>query len=223
MAERLSFTARVKIRKGLKFKVEDITRIGIYGGTFAPIHNGHVNAAKAFMDQMQLHYLFVIPTAITPDKMRDSGDDAEHRMKMCQLAFEGEVGVIVSDMEIERGGISYTVDTLRSLAAEDRRLFMLVGTDMALKLDQWREPAEIFKLCYPTYVRRESDKLIEGQMIEKNNKYLKEYGRICRRIMTNEIELSSTQIRKMVKNGEDISHLVPQKVADYIKEQGLYK
>ena len=201
---------------------EEITRIGIYGGTFAPIHNGHINAAKAFMDQMQLHYLFIIPTALSPWKIRDEGDDAQHRMKMCELAFEGEVGVIVSDMEIERGGINYTVDTLRSLAREDRRLFMLVGTDMALKLDSWREPAEIFKLCYPTYVRRESDKLIENQIIEKNNLYLTKYGKICRRIMTNEIELSSSEIRQRVREGKDISHLVPQKVAEYIKENKLY-
>ena len=201
---------------------EEITRIGIYGGTFAPIHNGHVNAAKAFMDQMQLHYLFIIPTALSPWKIRDEGDDAKHRMKMCELAFEGEVGVVISDMEIEKGGINYTVDTLRSLSREDRRLFMLVGTDMALKLDQWREPAEIFKLCYPTYVRRESDKLIEKQIIEKNNTYLEKYGKICRRIMTNEIELSSSEIRQRVKEGKDISHLVPEKVEQYIKDNNLY-
>lgn len=202
--------------------MDEITRIGIYGGTFAPIHNGHVNAAKAFMEQMQLHYLFVIPTALDPSKIRDEGDEARHRMKMCELAFEGEAGVVISDMEIEKGGISYTVDTLRALARDDRRLFMLVGTDMALKLDSWREPEEIFKLCYPTYVRRESDKLLENQIIEKNTKYLNDYGKICRRIMTPEIELSSTEIREMVKRGEDISDLVPEKVAEYIKENKLY-
>jgi nicotinate-nucleotide adenylyltransferase len=202
--------------------MDEITRIGIYGGTFAPIHNGHVNAAKAFMDQMQLHYLFVIPTALDPSKIRDEGDEARHRMKMCELAFEGEVDVVISDMEIEKGGISYTVDTLRALARDDRRLFMLVGTDMALKLDSWREPEEIFKLCYPTYVSRESDKLLENQIIEKNTKYLNDYGKICRRIMTPEIELSSTEIREMVKRGEDISDIVPEKVAEYIKENKLY-
>lgn len=201
---------------------EEITRIGIYGGTFAPIHNGHVNAARAFMDQMQLHYLFIIPTSLPEEKIRDDGDLAVHRMKMCSLAFEGEPGVIISDMEIEKGGITYTVDTLRALSRPDRRLFMLVGTDMALKLDSWREPEEIFKLCYPTYVRRESDKILENQMIEKNTEYLHSYGKICRRIMTNEIELSSTEIRRIVKEGGDVSHLVPEKVAQYIKENKLY-
>ena len=202
--------------------MNDITRIGIYGGTFAPIHNGHVNAAKAFMDQMQLHYLFIVPTSMTPEKIKDKGDEAIHRMKMCELAFEGEDGVIISDMEIERGGFTYTIDTIRSLAREDRRLFLLVGTDVALKLDTWREPEEIFKLCYPTYVRRESDKILEKQMIEKNTKYLNSYGKICRRIMTPEIELSSTEIRRLVKEGKDISHLVPEKVARYIKDNKLY-
>lgn len=202
--------------------MDDITRIGIYEGTFAPIHNGHVNAAKAFMEQMQLHYLFVIPTPMPPEKMRDVGDEPSHRMKMCELAFRDEDGVVISDMAFEKGKISNTVDILRELSRPDRRLFMLMGTDMALKLDEWCEPEEIFRLSYPTYVRRESDKLLESRIIDKNSKYLENYGKICRRIMTHEIELSSTQIRNMVKAGEDISSLVPDAVARYIKENKLY-
>lgn len=201
---------------------EDITRIGIYGGTFAPIHIGHVNAAKAFMDQMQLDYLFVIPAAIPPHKQIDGSDDPIHRLRMCELAFEGESGVIVSDMEIERGGVSYTVDTLRELSRPNRRLFFLCGTDMVLTLDKWREPEEIFRLCYPTYVRRENDKLLENQIIEKNAFYYNKYGKIVRRIMTDSIELSSTEIRERVARGGDISKLVPPKVEEYIKEHGLY-
>lgn len=202
--------------------MDDITRIGIYIGTFAPIHNGHVNAARAFMDQMELHYLFVIPTYMSPDKHRTTGDEDAHRLKMCALAFEGEDGVVVSEMMIEGGESFCEIDVLRELSRPDRRLFLLMGTDMALKLDTWAEPDEIFKLCYPTYVRREGDKLLENKMVGQNTKYLREYGRICRRIMTDEIELSSTQIRNMVKNGEDISALVPEKVARYIADKGLY-
>lgn len=202
--------------------MEDITRIGLYGGTFAPIHNGHVNAARAFMDQMQLDYLFIVPTYIPPHKQIDKSDDPIHRLKMCELAFAGESGVIVSDMEIERGGVSYTVDTLRELSRPNRRLFLLCGTDMALTLDEWKDPEEIFRLCYPTYVRRGNDKLIENKIIEKNARYYAKYGKVVRRIMTDAIELSSTEIRERVKRGEDISALVPSKVAGYITENKLY-
>lgn len=202
--------------------MEDVTRIGIYGGTFAPIHNGHVNAARAFMDQMQLDYLFVVPAFIPPHKQIDKSDDPIHRLKMCELAFAGESGVIVSDMEIERGGVSYTVDTLRELSRPNRRLFLLCGTDMALTLDEWKDPEEIFRLCYPTYVRRENDKLIENKIIEKNARYYAKYGKVVRRIMTDAIELSSTEIRERVKRGEDISDLVPENVAEYIAENKLY-
>ena len=79
------------------------TRVGIYGGTFDPVHNGHVEAAKLFMEQMRLDYLFIIPSAIPPHKEIDPLDDPKHRLNMCKLAFEGMDGVYVSDMEIERG------------------------------------------------------------------------------------------------------------------------
>lgn len=202
--------------------MNDITRIGIYIGSFAPIHNGHVNAARAFMDQMELHYLFVIPTYMPQEKRRGKGDEDEHRLKMCSLAFKDETGVVVSDMMIERGEGFCEIDVLRELSRPDRRLFLLMGTDMALKLDTWAEPEEIFKLCYPTYVRREGDKLLENKMIDQNTKYLREYGKICRRIMTDEIELSSTQIRNKTAAGESIDDLVPADVARYIAENGLY-
>ena len=126
-----------------------MTRIGIFGGTFSPPHNGHLQAAKAFMEQMWLDILYVIPTALPPHKEMEIPVSAQHRLEMCRLAFSGMEGVYVSDMEIQRGGKSYTVETLRELTGEDRRLFFLCGTDMMLTLDRWREPEEIFKLCYP--------------------------------------------------------------------------
>ena len=116
-------------------------RVGIYGGTFAPVHNGHVAAAKAFIEQMQLDILYVIPAGIPPHKQIDAADDPMHRYRMCELAFWDVEKVFVSDVEIKRTGKSYTVDTLRELSAPDRRLFLLMGTDMMLTLDQWRESA----------------------------------------------------------------------------------
>ena len=123
-------------------------RIGIFGGTFSPVHNGHVSAAKSFMEQMWLDILFIIPTGNTPHKDMSDGATSYDRLRMCEAAFSGIDGVIVSDMEIRREGKSYTVDTLRQLYDPENRLFLLCGTDMMLTLDKWREADEIFKLCY---------------------------------------------------------------------------
>ena len=202
--------------------INGILRIGIYGGTFGPPHLGHVRAAEEFFKQMELDLLYIIPTAVPPHKQVDAGDDPRHRLAMCELAFGNMPRVIVSDMEIARGGKSYTVDTLRTLYAEDRRLFLLMGTDMMLTLDRWREPEEIFRLCYPIYMRRENDPIIEGQIIAKNNLYQEKYGKIVRRVPMSFVDISSTAVRERVRAGEDITDVVPEAVAAYIKKEGLY-
>ena len=197
-------------------------RIGIYGGTFSPPHNGHIAAAKAFMEQMWLDFLYVIPTATPPHKEMDVPVDAAHRLEMCRLAFADVEGVYVSDMEMRRGGRSYTVDTLRELTGEDRRLFLLCGTDMMLTLDQWREPEEIFKLSYPVYIRREKDALLDKMIVQKIADYNQKYGKVVRRIVTEPIELSSNLVREKMKNGEDVSGLIPASVEKYIRDNHLY-
>ena len=197
-------------------------RIGIYGGTFSPPHNGHIAAAKAFMEQMWLDFLYVIPTATPPHKEMDVPVDAAHRLEMCRLAFAGVEGVYVSDMEMRRGGRSYTVDTLRELTGEDRRLFLLCGTDMMLTLDQWREPEELFKLSYPVYIRREKDALLDKMIVQKIADYNQKYGKVVRRIVTEPIELSSNLVREKLRNGEDVSDLIPASVEKYIRDNHLY-
>ena len=97
-----------------------------------------------------------------------------------------------------------------------------MGTDMMLTLDEWREPEEIFRLCYPVYMRRENDPIIEARIIAKNEQYLKDYGKIVRRITGEVIELASTEIRERVSKKQPIAHLVPPAVADYIAEKELY-
>ena len=199
-----------------------MTRIGIYGGTFSPPHNGHIAAAKAFMEQMWLDFLYVIPTATPPHKEMDVPVDAAHRLEMCRLAFSNVEGIYVSDMEMRRGGRSYTVDTLRELTGPDRRLFLLCGTDMMLTLDQWREPEEIFKLSYPVYIRREKDALLDKMIVQKIADYNEKYGKVVRRIVTDPIELSSNLVRERLKNWEDVSHLIPASVEKYIRDNHLY-
>jgi nicotinate-nucleotide adenylyltransferase len=91
-----------------------------------------------------------------------------------------------------------------------------------LTLDEWREPEEIFRLCYPVYIRRESDPILEKRIVAKNQLYLEKYGKIVRRLMADTIELSSTEIRQRVKEGADIAGLLPDAVAAYVKAKGLY-
>lgn len=199
-----------------------MTRIGIYGGTFSPPHNGHIQAAKAFMEQMWLDFLYVIPTALPPHKEMDIAVSAKDRLEMCRLAFAGIEGIYVSDMEIQRGGRSYTVDTLRELSGEDRRLFLLCGTDMVLTLDQWRAPEEIFRLSYPVYIRRDNDRSLDAPLIAKIAEYNQKYGKVVRRIVTDPIELSSSDVREALAGGKDISKMVPSAVKKYIADNHLY-
>ena len=198
-------------------------RVGIYGGTFSPVHNGHVAAAKAFMEQMWLDILYVIPTGVTPHKDMKGNATAADRLEMCRLAFEGMEGVIVSDLEMRREGKSYTVDTLRELYDPEGRLFLLMGTDMLMTLDTWREPDEIFRLCYPVYVRRETDGELDAPIVEKIKSYQDKYGKVVRRIVTPAIELSSTDVRAAVAEGFPIEGAVPPAVAAYIRARGLYR
>jgi nicotinate-nucleotide adenylyltransferase len=180
-------------------------------------------AAKAFMEQMKLDYMFIIPAGIPPHKQVDRSDDPLFRLKMCELAFEDTDGVIISDCEIKRGGRSFTYDTLKEFARPDVRLFLMCGTDMVLTFDQWYKFEEIFKLCYPVYVRRENDPIMTKRIVDKITEYYEKYGVMFRRIVTEPIELSSTQIRKRVAEGKSISGLVPQKVERFILENGLYR
>lgn len=202
--------------------INDIERVGVYGGTFSPIHNGHVAAARAFFEQMKLDKLLIIPTYITPHKEMDVSDNPEHRMKMCELAFKNDMCIEVSDIEIKRGGKSYTVDTIKALCEPDRKLFLMCGTDMMLSFDRWRDFETIFKLCCPVYVRRENDTTLDSEIIKKNQLYYEKYGVAFRKIVVDPVNINSTDIRDAVKNHRDITGIVPAGVAEYIRKYGLY-
>ncbi|MBP3376438.1 MAG: nicotinate-nucleotide adenylyltransferase [Clostridia bacterium] len=198
-------------------------RVGIYGGAFAPIHVGHVEAAKAFMSQMWLDVLFVIPTGQSPHKEMDRSATDTDRLEMCRLAFKDVEGVIVSDIEIRRGGESYSIDTLREMSDSDRRLFMLCGTDMMLTLGEWHDADEIFKLSYPVYARREDDRTLDAKIIEKNTEYFEKFGKYVIKLDAPAIDISSSEIRRMIKSGEDVSQYISPEVLTYINEKGLYR
>ncbi len=198
-------------------------RVGIFGGAFAPIHKGHVEAAKAFIEQMWLDVLFVVPTGKSPHKEMDTTASDKDRIEMCRRAFEGVEGVIISDVEIRRGDTSYSIETLRSFTDEDRRLFMLCGTDMMLTLGEWHDADEIFRLSYPVYIRREEDRELDAKIIETNTKYFETFGKYVIKLDAPVIDISSSKLREMMRRGEDVSEYIPARVLEYIEEVGLYR
>ncbi len=198
-----------------------IDTLGVYGGTFSPPHRGHYHAADAFIHAINPNRLLIIPTFIPPHKTATDGVTAADRLTMCRIAFSGLSGAVISDMEIRRGGKSYTSDTLRVLAGTARRIAMLVGTDMMLTLDTWHEPETVFALADLYCVRREDDPKLLEQIHAKNEQYFKAYGRRVHLITATPLEVTSTEIRKMLARGVP-GELLDPRVFAYIRERGLY-
>lgn len=188
-------------------------------GAFAPIHKGHVEAARAFIEQMWLDVLFVVPTC-NPEVQGASGKD---RVECCRIAFRDIDGVIVSDMAIKRGD-GDMISVLRELCeGGERRLFMLCGSDEMLTLDSHDNVAEIFKLCYPVYVRRENDRSLDAKIIAKNTEFFEKYGRYVIKLDAPATEISSGEIRRMIKDGEDVSEYLDSEVLKYINKKEQYR
>lgn len=196
-------------------------RIGIYGGSFSPPHRGHISAVKGFSEAIKPDKLLIIPTYEPPHKVLADGVSALDRLAMCRLAFSDIPRVEVSDMEILREGKSYTSDTLRALAAPNRELAFLIGTDMMLTLDAWHEPEVIFSLADLYCVRRESDADMTLAIARKNAIYNEKFGKTVRILDTPIQEVSSTEIRESLSRGETPEYLTPS-VLTYIRERGLY-
>lgn len=199
-------------------------RIGIYGGTFSPIHSGHVRAANAFADAMALDRLYVIPTALPPHKAKVDGAEAADRLEMARIAFSGtDRRIAVSDFEIRREGKSYSIYTLEHFSKPGRELFMLVGTDMFLTLHEWYRTEDIFRLARIVLMRRELDDSLLSAINKKSCEYKEKYGADIRVINIPPLEISSTKLREMLRRGEPVGGLIPDNVIKYIKDNNLYE
>ena len=198
-------------------------RVGIYGGTFNPPHMGHVGAAEAFCRDAELDELIIMPDFLPPHKEIISAVSADERLCMCELAFAHIEKARVSDLEIKRGGRSYTSDTLEMLASDDIELYFLCGTDMLLTLSEWYRPEKIFELATICYVRRENDEEISRSIEEKIQNYEKRYNARIMKVELTEVHIvSSSELRLALMNGKSIVYL-PKAVLDYIREKGLYQ
>lgn len=198
-------------------------KIGIYGGTFSPPHLGHVAAAESFAKAIAFDKLIIMPDFLPPHKEFDGKVSAEDRLKMCELAFSHIENVEVSDLEIKRGGKSYTALTLEALSSPDTELYFLCGTDMFLTLGEWYSPERIFEHANICFIRRESDPLNDLRIDRLINEYREKYSSRIIKIPGQIIEVSSSEVRAAVKNSRQISKFLPERVYDYIVEKGFYK
>lgn len=200
-------------------------RLGIYGGTFDPIHNGHLLLAECCREQCRLDEVWFLPAATPPHKQDRQPTPAEHRLAMLELATSGNPVFSVCRHEIDRGGVNYSVETLAHLHEEDpsRELFFLMGADMLADLPNWREAARVCELAVPVAVGRPGldslnfDALREiasDKRIELIRRHQVEMPRI---------DISSTDLRRRVSQGLRIRYRVPRAVEMYIETHDLYK
>lgn len=198
-----------------------MARVGILGGTFNPPHIAHLVCASEAAAQLQLDRVLLTPVAAPPHKQMASDPGAEERLELCRLAVAGDERLGVCDLEIERGGPSFTVATLRELherVPEDDLTF-IVGGDIALGLPSWREPEEVLDLA--TLAVAERSGAGRHDIAERLEQAFP--GRASLRFFDMpRIDVSSSQIRRRVAERRPIRYLVPGPVADRIAQGGLY-
>jgi len=198
-------------------------RLGLYGGTFDPVHYGHLLLAEQCREQCALDEVWFIPTRSPPHKHAAGINSGIVRAEMLELATAGDPHCIVSRIELQREGVTFTVDTLRHLHQEDatRDLFFLIGADSLTDLPTWREPDGIAELATIVAVNRGDrplpprDALVSslGEHIASRVELVTMPG----------IDLSATDIRNRVSKGQSIRYMVPRAVEMYIYEHGLYR
>lgn len=198
-------------------------RIGIIGGSFNPIHIAHLIIADRFCDQMNLDRCIFVPAAQSPFKLNDSSlASAEHRGAMVQLATEQHPRFEVSDIEIQRGGVSFTIDTIRAIQQEypEASVSLLIGSDQAIEFVRWKEWDAICREAQLCIVRRPF--LLTPDMEERIAEMLTVDGAAPIWITAPLLEISSTEIRQRVASGKSINYLTVKAVRDYILASGLY-
>jgi nicotinate-nucleotide adenylyltransferase len=190
-------------------------RIGLLGGSFDPPHNGHLLAAGDAFDALSFDRLVFVPAAVQPLKAGQTVATPAQRLDMVRCLVDGDPRFDVSTIEIDRGGLSYTVDTLTTLAAEwpHAELFWLVGADVIESFAKWREPQRIAELATIVVLRRTD---------ERGTPELASIPG-ARLLASRRIDISSTEIRERVRAGKSIRGFVPDAVAGLIAAQRLYR
>lgn len=200
-----------------------MTRFGIMGGTFDPIHFGHLVIANEVLDQYKLDKIIFVPTGTPPHKSTEGMSSAYHRYMMVQFATMTNPKFYVSDLETKKRGICYTIDTIRELKKKysNTDFYFITGTDAVLDLPTWKEPEKILKLCKFIAVNRPG--YISDNFDKEINKIIKEYGGSIDIIKVPQLKISSTDIRDRICYNRSVKYLLPEIVEQYILKNGLYK
>ncbi len=203
-----------------------MSRIGILGGSFNPPHSAHVALAVAALEQLELDRVLLVPAGQAPHKEIESDPGASVRLDLCRAAIDGIEGVEVSGIEVERGGRSFTVDTLRQLKAEDggSELVLILGEDMALSLGSWREPEEMLSLANIAWTgRADGSEAIADRRERVADVVTGLGGGRPAYIDFDPMSVSSTVVRERCRAEQPIDGLVPEGVKRLIGELGLYR
>lgn len=197
-------------------------KMGLFGGSFDPIHKGHVSMAVRLAEALELDGVVLMPTFVPPHKIRENMADARHRLAMCRLAAEEHPLLSVSDLELRRGGASFTVDTLTALCEQypDTQWHLLVGADMFTTLRTWHRFNDIADMAVLCTIAR------EGTDTTKLREYADGLAADGIRCFVDECPVepySSTQVRERVEAGESVTELVGEAVEQYILDNGLYR
>ena len=197
-------------------------KIGIMGGTFDPIHLGHLATAEAVRENFSLDEILFIPAARPPHKLGKFVTDEKHRLAMTILATRSNKFFKVSDMELKRTGLSYTLDTMNELHkifGKTTELFFIIGADSLADLSKWHAARELVEKCHFIATTRQG---VDVNFSAVENFFGKSAREHIHRVTTPGLEISSTDIREKIRRGRSIKYLVPETVEEYILREKLY-
>ena len=214
-----------------------IVRVGLFGGTFNPVHWGHLRAAEEIREQYDLERVIFIPTNISPHKASRKLIAAQHRLHMLDRAVETNPSFVTSDVELQRCGESYSVETIsyfRQTAQEELTPFFILGLDAFLEINTWKNYRELFSLCNfiimtrPGYEVKASEQLMPEEILhefsyksdEKRFMHRSQFSTYIAEITA--LDISSHAIRAHIQNGRSVKYLLPEAVETYIAEHHFY-
>ena len=195
----------------------------IFGGTFDPLHNGHLNIAYEAMNKLNIDEIIFMPSGIPPHKRDRNITDSTLRYEFVKMVTREEEKFSTSDYEINKKGFSYTYETLIHFSGLEKNIewYFIAGLDSLKTIEKWKNIQEIFRLCtLIVLVRRGYE---EDEVIEQKKKLEKLYNAKIELLKIPILEISSTELREKIKNGENVSHLMPRDIAYAIRALGLYK